>query len=81
MDEIRGKCVPTTCLYPGISCLHLCNKDLLGKDSRCCQGWDQKDCSKLPLEGTYCSPGSIWNEDEGCIGTTKFILSNFAFQL
>ncbi|XP_077524586.1 glycoprotein antigen BM86-like isoform X2 [Amblyomma americanum] len=59
MNSNKTKCIPTTCLYPALSCKDLCEKNLLDKDPRCCEGWDQKDCSKAPPIGTYCSPGTI----------------------
>nr|ADR01314.1 Hm86 protein [Hyalomma marginatum marginatum] len=68
-----GKCVPTTCIRPDLTCKDLCEKNLLGKDTRCCQGWNSTDCPVVPQEDTYCSPGSIKGEDGKCIDacTTK----------
>uniref|UniRef100_A0A1E1XIL9 Putative conserved secreted protein n=1 Tax=Amblyomma aureolatum TaxID=187763 RepID=A0A1E1XIL9_9ACAR len=80
MNSNKTKCVPTTCLYPALSCKDLCEKNLLDKDTRCCEGWDQKDCSKAPQDGTYCSPGTIRKEGS-CLsactaGEAKLICKN-----
>lgn len=66
MDRNKSKCVPTTCLRPDLTCKDLCEKKLLEKDNRCCQGWNSTDCSAVPQNGTYCSPGSIMGKGEKC---------------
>lgn len=66
MDGTKKKCMPTTCLHPNVSCQDLCEKGLLDKDRRCCQGWNSSDCSKIPQNVTYCSPGSLQEDGGQC---------------
>nr|AJQ81028.1 Rs86 [Rhipicephalus sanguineus] len=66
MDRNKRKCVPTTCLRPDLTCKDLCEKNLLEKDSRCCQGWNSANCSTAPEEGSYCSPGNLKGKDGSC---------------
>ncbi|XP_037573721.1 glycoprotein antigen BM86-like [Dermacentor silvarum] len=66
MDRNKSKCVPTTCLRPDLTCKDLCEKKLLEKDNRCCQGWNSTDCSAVPQDDTYCSPGSIMGKSGTC---------------
>ncbi|XP_077563261.1 glycoprotein antigen BM86-like isoform X1 [Haemaphysalis longicornis] len=65
-DIENKKCVPSTCLRPTVTCKELCEKGLLGKDPRCCQGWNETDCTREPENGTYCSPGSLINKQGRC---------------
>ncbi|XP_077563266.1 glycoprotein antigen BM86-like isoform X2 [Haemaphysalis longicornis] len=65
-DSVKKKCVPTTCLKPTVTCKELCEKRVLGKDPRCCQGWNETDCTREPESGTYCSPGSVMNAQGKC---------------
>lgn len=81
VDNAKKKCVPTTCLKPTVTCKELCEKRLLGKDPRCCQGWKETDCTREPENGTYCSPGSLMNglgkcQDACSAGEAKFICDN-----
>nr|ADK45498.1 midgut protein [Rhipicephalus appendiculatus] len=66
MNSKTRKCVPTTCLRPDLTCKDLCEKNLLEKDPRCCQGWDSKNCSAAPEAGSYCSPGTLKSQDGKC---------------
>lgn len=70
MNSANTQCVPTTCLYPSLSCRDLCENNLLDKDQRCCEGWDQKNCSKAPQDDTYCSPGTT-RKDGNCESVCK----------
>nr|ADR01313.1 Dr86 protein [Dermacentor reticulatus] len=81
MDSNKSKCVPTTCLRPDLTCKDLCENKLLEKDNRCCQGWNSEDCSVVPQDGTYCSPGSIMvkggNCQDACTAKeAKFVCAN-----
>ncbi|XP_064470509.1 glycoprotein antigen BM86-like [Ornithodoros turicata] len=49
------------------SCKDICEGGVLGKDDRCCQGWNSKNCSVEPDE-TYCKPGYLLDNHTGsCI--------------
>nr|QOE77966.1 Bm86 protein [Rhipicephalus microplus] len=71
MNMTTRKCVPTTCLRPDLTCKDLCEKNLLQRDSRCCQGWKSTDCSAAPPADSYCSPGSPRGPDGQCKNACK----------
>ncbi|KAL3235409.1 hypothetical protein MRX96_022404 [Rhipicephalus microplus] len=66
MNKTTRNCVPTTCLRPDLTCKDLCEKNLLQRDSRCCQGWNTANCSAAPPADSYCSPGSPKGPDGQC---------------
>uniref|UniRef100_A0A4D5RFZ9 Putative conserved secreted protein n=1 Tax=Ixodes scapularis TaxID=6945 RepID=A0A4D5RFZ9_IXOSC len=63
---INKKCVPVACLNFTMTCEELCQKKLLDKDDRCCQGWNIENCSKTPDETRYCKPGYI-SRNDSCV--------------
>nr|QBY35524.1 cell surface glycoprotein [Rhipicephalus microplus] len=66
MNKTTRNCVPTTCLRPDLTCKDLCEKNLLQRDSRCCQGWNTANCLAAPPADSYCSPGSPKGPDGQC---------------
>ncbi|CAN7986864.1 unnamed protein product, partial [Ixodes hexagonus] len=59
MKRINKICVPVSCLNFSMTCEELCQKNLLDKDDRCCQGWETSNCLKKPEGNKACEPGYV----------------------
>lgn len=63
----NGTCKSIACLFPTLTCKEICSNGKLREDQRCCQNWKKDRCNELPKSGTFCEPGTIWNEtDKSC---------------